>query len=427
MGIYKMKLKYIITTALSLFIGYTATVAQTSKAQTPKTKKAILIIVDGIPADMIEKVHTPNIDGISKVGGYTRAYMGGERGGYSETPTISAVCYTSMITGTWANKHNVWGNGIENPNYNYWTIFRFLEESKPESKLGIYSTWLDNRTKILGAGKPETNHLKMDVHFDGYELDTVRFPHDKMSNYINLIDEEVTKQAAQSIKKDAPDLSWVYLQYTDDAGHRYGDSEEMITAIEKADRQVGDIYNAVKYREQYFNEDWLFVVVTDHGRDVATGLSHGKQSERERTIWISSNSKRLNQHFYAHQPAMVDVLPSVARHLDINVTQAQKYELDGVPFIGEVSIADPKTTKVKNNIIVEWTPFTTKGKVKILLTATNNFKGKGVAGKDDYVLLGEFDISKRKVEVSIPKALMGKEVYKVVIEGEHNSLNRWVK
>ena len=32
-----------------------------------------------------------------------------------------------MITGTWANKHNVWGNGIENPNYNYWTIFRFLK------------------------------------------------------------------------------------------------------------------------------------------------------------------------------------------------------------------------------------------------------------------------------------------------------------
>ncbi|MEJ5962621.1 alkaline phosphatase family protein [Pedobacter immunditicola] len=422
-----MKLKYIITTALSLLISYTATLAQTPKAQIPKIKKAILIIVDGIPADMIEKVHTPNIDGISKVGGYTRAYMGGERGGYSETPTISAVCYTSMITGTWANKHNVWGNGIENPNYNYWTIFRFLEESKPESKLGIYSTWLDNRTKILGAGKPETNQLKMDVNFDGYELDTVRFPHDKVSTHINLIDEEVTKQAAQSIKKDAPDLSWVYLQYTDDAGHRYGDGKEMITAIEKADRQVGDIYNAVKYREQYFNEDWLFVVVTDHGRDVATGLSHGKQSERERTIWISSNSKKLNQHFHAHQPAMVDVLPSVARHLAINITQAQKYELDGVPFIGEVSIADPKATKVKNNIIVEWTPFTTKGKIKILLTATNNFKGKGVAGKDDYVLLGEFDVSKRKAEVSVPKVLMGKEMYKIVIEGEHNTLNRWVK
>jgi len=427
MGIYKMKLKYIITTALSLFIGYTATVAQTTIAQTPKTKKAILIIVDGIPADMIEKVYTPNIDGISKAGGYTRAYMGGERGGYSETPTISAVCYTSMITGTWVNKHNVWGNGIENPNYNYWTIFRFLKESKPESKLGIYSTWLDNRTKILGEGKPETNHLKMDVHFDGYELDTVRFPHDEASTYINLIDEEVTKQAAQSIKKDAPDLSWVYLQYTDDIAHRYGDSDEMVEAIKKADRQIGDVYSAVKYREQYFNEDWLVVVVPDHGRDVATGSSHGKQSERERSIWIASNSKKLNQHFHADRPAMVDVLPSVVNHLDIDISKAQKYELDGVPFIGAVSIADPKATKVKNNIIVEWTPFTTKGKVKILLTATNNFKGKGLAGKDDYVLLGEFDVSKRKAEVSIPKALMGKEMYKVVIEGEHNSLNRWVK
>ena len=124
---------------------------------------------------------------------------------------------------------------------------------------------------------------------------------------------------------------------------------------------------------------------------------------------------------------MVDVLPSVANHLDIDITKAQKYELDGVPFIGEVSIADPKASKAQNKITVEWTAFATKGKVKILLTGTNNFKGKGLAGKDDYVLLGEFDVSKRKAEVTIPKALMGKEMYKIVIEGEHNSLNRWVK
>ena len=86
-----MKLKYMITTALSLLISLTVTTAQTSKALSPKTKKAILIIVDGIPADMLEKVYTPNIDGISKAGGYTRAFVGGERGGYSETPTISAL------------------------------------------------------------------------------------------------------------------------------------------------------------------------------------------------------------------------------------------------------------------------------------------------------------------------------------------------
>ena len=86
-----------------------------------------------------------------------------------------------------------------------------------------------------------------------------------------------------------------------------------------------------------------------------------------------------------------------------------------------------KRQKHKTTSPVEWTPFTTKGKVKILLTGTNNFKEKGVSGKDEYVLLGEFDVSKRKAEVMIPKSLMGKKMYKVVIEGEHNSLNRWLR
>src|SRR5690606_30367538 len=111
-------------------------------------------------------------------------------------------------------------------------------------------------------------------------------------------------------------------QYTDNAGHMFGDDEGMIDAIKKADRQVGDIYNAVKYREQYHDEEWMIIVITDHGRDIATGFSHGKQSDRERTIWISTNTQSLNKHFYAHQPAIVDIYPSIARHLNIEIPAA---------------------------------------------------------------------------------------------------------
>src|SRR5882762_5591246 len=92
-----------------------------------KQKKAIFVIVDGIPADVIEKLSTPALDSIAKAGAYMRAYVGGENGEYSQTPTISAVGYNSLLTGTWVNKHNVWDNDIKDPNYNYPTIFRLVK------------------------------------------------------------------------------------------------------------------------------------------------------------------------------------------------------------------------------------------------------------------------------------------------------------
>src|SRR5665647_1773659 len=117
-------------------------VASYAEAQ-QKTKKAVFIIVDGVPADVIEKLPTPNLHSIAKQGGYTRAYVGGEKGAYSETPTISAVGYNSVLTGTWVNKHNVRDNAIDKPNYNYHTIFRYCKEQYPGKKTAIFSSWLD--------------------------------------------------------------------------------------------------------------------------------------------------------------------------------------------------------------------------------------------------------------------------------------------
>ena len=47
-----------------------------------KTKKAVFIIVDGVPADMIERLKPPAIGRIAAEGGYSRAYCGGIAGTY---------------------------------------------------------------------------------------------------------------------------------------------------------------------------------------------------------------------------------------------------------------------------------------------------------------------------------------------------------
>lgn len=294
--------------------------------------KAIFVIVDGIPADIIETTQTPNLDLIAGTHGYTRSYVGGEIGGVSQSPTVSAVGYNSLLTGTWANKHNVYTNRIENPNYAFWDIFRIARHQNPDISTALFSTWQDNRTRLVGDGLPEAGGSKLDYAFDGLELDETRFPHDEARQFIRAIDDAVSTEAAHYIRDVGPDLSWVYLEYTDDIGHRAGHGDEFEAALAIIDTNVGKIWEAVQERQKSHDEDWLVIVTTDHGRDEETGKSHGGQSLRERTTWIAANSQRLNRNF-ENLPGIVDILPSILDHLAIVPPPRIAAQLDGVSFI----------------------------------------------------------------------------------------------
>lgn len=350
-----------------------------------------------------------------------RAHVGGEKGGYSQTPTISANGYNSLLTATWVNKHNVWGNDIKAPNYNYWTIFRMLKNASPEKKTGIFSTWTDNRTKLIGEGLQQTGGYKVDYVADGYELDTVNFPHDKLHNYIHLADERSADEAAKCIKANAPDLSWVYLEYTDDMGHGYGDSPQYYDAIEKMDAQVGRVWDAIKYREQHFNEDWLIIITTDHGRSEDNGKDHGGQSARQRSTWMVTNYKPLNNYAKYYTPGITDITPTIARFMDVKVPQPQLRELDGTSIIGTVSVAQPEATFVQGALDVSWKALNEKGNVKIWVAAANNYK---TGQPDEYKLLAEVPVTKEHVLLDVKDT--PSKFYKVVIEGEFNTVNRWV-
>ena len=190
----------------------------------------------------------------------------------------------------------------------------------------------------------------------------------------------------------------------------------MDKAIEQLDQQMGKIADAIAYREKYYKEDWLFIITTDHGRDSATGKNHGGQSDGERTTWMIANKRNINGYYKENIPAIVDLLPTMARFQKINIPADHLYELDGVPIFGPVSISTPSITTT-DCINLNWKSYSLKDKLKIWVSYTNDF-AKG--GKDQYELLQEVASAKESVTIPIPS---GKSFAKYVLEGKHNAVN----
>jgi hypothetical protein len=203
-------------------------------------------------------------------------------------------------------------------------------------------------------------------------------------------------------------------------GHRHGNSQQLDDAVLKMDKQIQRIWEAVQYRERNFREEWVIYITTDHGRE-ENGYHHGGQSQRERTTWMVTNAKGLNERFKKGKATIVDIMPSLASFLNVRIPRERLMEIDGVPLIGKLSATDAGASLNNGVIDLKWNVVYKKGKAKLWLATTNNFK---TDGKDDYRFIKEVPVATggAKINVSqIPSAF-----YKMVIEMPYNFLNRWV-
>lgn len=276
---------------LVLFVVFIAAQIQAVSAQ----NKVLIIGIDGCRPDALLAANTPNLDALCKNGAYSFSAK-------TDPISSSGICWTAMLTGVWHEKHKVISNEYKNPNTKeYPHFFRRVKEQRPELKTCSVVNWGPIH-KILQQGDAD------------------------IANYL-LTDEKVTKRVADLLQNDNPDVMFVQLDEVDGAGHKYDyvpESENYLTAIQKADTLVGEMISAIKKRKNYSHENWLVLVSTDHG---GSNFGHGKDIPEHTTIFYIASGKAVKKGELKMQVNVVDVAVTAMQHLGIEIKE--EWKLDG--------------------------------------------------------------------------------------------------
>jgi len=223
-------------------------------------KKVLLIGIDGLQFEQIAKVNTPNFDEFTIKKGYT----GGVFGSSSQQVTSSGPSWVTLLTGVWTDKHGITSNSASQVSKAK-SIFKLIKSSS-KLKTASISTW---------------KNINLLLYKDMYSVDfSTQGGNDEISTALTI----------NYIKDQAPDFAFIHLDDIDHAGHAVGFGLAYSKAIQKVDAQIGQLLKVIKKREKHNNEEWLVLLVTDHGRD-SKGKGHGNQTLNEKTIFIGMNKK----------------------------------------------------------------------------------------------------------------------------------------
>ena len=311
-----------------------------------RTHKALLIGVDGLQYEKLQQAiehhMAPHLARLN----LAKSYVGGVDGTSTEQTTGSGPGWTTILTGSWVDRHHVPSNNDDWRNQAP-SVFKLLKLAAPHRKTASIVSW------------NTINH---------------NFADDIANGYIDLaidcsdVDPCVADKTVNELEHGQSDLVFAHFDETDAVGHKDGFSPRYQQAIQSVDEHVGQLLSALKRRQKTHPlEDWLVIVTPDHGRRLPDGHDHGKQTLSEKTTFIALNKPGNAQltapiahpgnpahnglYGYASQ---ADITPTLLAHLGA-LPPAAGYSMDGLPLIGPVGVRQLTARKVPGQASVKLT------------------------------------------------------------------------
>jgi len=371
-----------------------------------QNRKVLIIGIDGTRSDALQAANTPNIDQLIATGMNTwdSWHLG---------ITVSGPSWSDIMCGVWENKHGVTNNSYSGSHYDQYPYFiTHAKEVKPSLYCVQVVEWAPMSDQVTNDGWD----LKLKVP-DGVGYPTVSAAQTQLANP-NL------------------DAMFVYFDKVDLTGHASGFSPSnpaYINAIQFVDSCVGQVISALHARPNYATEEWLVLLVTDHG---GIGTGHGGNSNQERNIWWIGSGNVVN-HGEIHAtdpgsyqmptnpvdtaklrvtPVQTDIAVTALHHLiydsGIRPENQTAWHLDGKSWLNSFTGID-KTNTTNNSITLFPNPTT-----DILTCWLNNTKHEAVnyevldmAG--NVVLAGNDQVNDFKINVDVKSLIAGNYVVRL--------------
>ncbi|MBK8954855.1 MAG: alkaline phosphatase family protein [Saprospiraceae bacterium] len=304
-------------------------------------RKVLLIGIDGVRADALERAKTPTIDWI-----YRNGF--GTMDSWHQDITISGPSWSSILCGVYHDKHGVKDNKFENKQYHRFPMLPIIAKSyMPELKFGMYMEW----NKLI----KHSTCQKWDQVIKGSIAGT----------------SETASRSAEWLKNSDLDFYFVYFGAADYVGHISGFTRHnpfYRWTLESIDDGVNELIKSLAHRPNYHEEDWLILLTTDHG---GTLLTHGGLSAAERQVFWLAYSDRIqkqslcgidcgnkndwanpmNKSLKHHVPVQPDIAVTALHHLLYNTIcrtdELNCWSLDGVSWLDQMGMCNDRQRPIE--------------------------------------------------------------------------------
>lgn len=294
------KLKYYLN-KLALATCAIVLLSQSLSAAGDGNNKVLIIGVDGLIYSVIDYASTPAIDEL--IGNATY-----NMNGYGGSPSFSSTGWATILTGVSAAKHGVKNNNsFEGNNFsNYPSIVNHIKAQSGGTKIASI---------VRDAFINEELNSAADYKFN-YSSDT-----------------EVLQKSIEVMQEPAIEVGFVQFSSPKEAGEQVGfllREAQYVLAAQKVDEYVGQLYGAIKERENFKSENWSVYLVSSHGGS-PTGEYTGTTIEEINVPIILSGNSLDNILYDANK---LDPIKGADNSLGINRDAAGERTYVRVPIAG---------------------------------------------------------------------------------------------